>query len=38
MSNGEEHILPSPSSANARMELDDKIKKWEEFLTKYVKK
>ena len=38
MSNGEEHILPSPSSANARMRLNDKTKKWEEKLTKYVKK
>ena len=38
MSNGEEHILPSPSSANARMGLEDKIKKWEEFLIKHVKK
>ena len=38
MSNGEEHILPSPSSANARMGLEDKIKKWEEFLNKHVKK
>ena len=38
MSNGEEHILPSPSSAYARMGLNDKIKKWEEFLIKYVKK
>lgn len=38
MSNGEEHILPSPSSAYARMGLDDKIKKWEEFLIKHVKK
>ncbi len=38
ISNGEEHILPSPSSANARMGLNDKIKKWEEFLIKYVKK
>lgn len=31
-------VLPSPSSAYARMGLNDKIKKWEEFLTKYVKK
>lgn len=38
MSNGEEHILPSPSSANARMGLEDKTKKWEEFLIKHVKK
>jgi len=38
MSNGEEHILPSPSSANARMGLDDKIKKWQKLLTQYVKK
>ncbi len=36
MSNKEEHILPSPSSANACMRLDDKIKKWEELLTKYI--
>lgn len=33
-----EMVLPSPSSAYARMRLEDKIKKWEDFLTKYVKK
>lgn len=33
-----EMVLPSPSSAYARMRLEDKIKKWEYFLTKYVKK
>lgn len=38
MSNGEEHILPSPSSAYARMDSEKKRKEWEENLTKYVKK
>ena len=38
MSNGEEHILPSPSSAFARMGPEGKLKKWEELLSKYVKK
>ena len=38
MSNGEEHILPSPSSAFARMDSEKKRKEWEENLTKYVKK
>ena len=33
-----ETILPSPSSAYARMRLEDKIKKWEDFLIKCVKK
>ncbi len=33
-----EMVLPSPSSAYARMRLEDKIKKWQDFLTKYVKK
>lgn len=38
MSNGEEHILPSPSTANARMGFKDKRKKWQKLLTQYVKK
>ncbi|MBE6450093.1 MAG: DNA-deoxyinosine glycosylase [Alphaproteobacteria bacterium] len=38
MSNGEEHILPSPSSAYARMGSKDKRKKWQKLLTQYVKK
>ena len=38
MSNGEEHILPSPSSAFARMVSKDKRKKWQKLLTQYVKK
>ncbi len=38
MSNGEEHILPSPSSANARMEFNQKKEKWQKLLTQYVKK
>ncbi len=38
MSNGEEHILPSPSSAYARIKPEQKKEKWEEKLTKYVKK
>ena len=38
MSNGEEHILPSPSSANARMEFNQKKDKWQKLLTQYVKK
>ena len=33
-----EMVLPSSSSAYARIRLEDKIKKWEDFLTKYVKK
>jgi len=38
MSNGEEHILPSPSSAFARMGSKDKRKIWQKLLTQYVKK
>lgn len=38
MSNGEEHILPSPSSAYARIGFNQKKEDWEEKLTKYVKK
>ena len=38
MSNGEEHILPSTSSAYARIKPKQKKEKWEEKLTKHVKK
>ena len=36
MTNGEKHILPSPSSANARKNLEQKLEEWENLLNKYV--
>lgn len=38
MTNNSQNILPSTSSANARMRKEDKIKEWGKFLTKYAKK
>lgn len=38
MTHGDKHILPSPSSANARKTLKQKTEEWKNLLSKYIRK